>query len=179
MFLDQRTAQVKRLIDLRPFGGCRCGCGSGEIIDWMAARSKFVHGIDISEAMIETARTNVHSPCVELRVSDCADPLRGRQCRSRRVPSACWTICSTRRNSAGVARITRAPADSCWSRRRRIESFMFLRWSTAFRRGVSGIPPIVSILGGADGKTAQDSGSNRFGWLDLTTMWLAVAHKPA
>src|SRR5207244_1909124 len=72
-FLDQRTAQLKESLELNPslvVGDI--GCGSGESIDWVAARSKFVHGVDISEVMIDMARRNVGAKNVALSVSDCA-----------------------------------------------------------------------------------------------------------
>ena len=183
VFLDQRTAQVKQRIDLRPSSVVAdIGCGSGEIIDWMAARSKFVHGIDISEAMVETARTNVHSSNVELRVSDCA-PIPLADASADRV--VCLGVLDYLLDPLEfcreLARITRAGGLVLVTAPKNPSLFMFLRWSTAFRRGVSGMPPIVSILDrGEMEKVLRDSGLEpvRLGSI-WTTMWLAVARKPA
>jgi ubiquinone/menaquinone biosynthesis C-methylase UbiE len=183
MFLDERTAQLKASLDLDPsLTVADIGCGSGEIIDWIAARSKFVHGLDISQAMIDMARDNVKAKNVALGVSDCA-PIPLADASMDRV------VC------LGVLDYLPDPAKFCPELSRILcpgglvvvtapkspSLFGFLRWSTKFRLGVSGMPPIVSVLDrNAMERMLRDCGLDVVKMNAIwTTMWFAVARKVA
>lgn len=182
-FLDQRTAQVKRALDLNPsVTVADIGCGSGETIDWVAERSKFVTGIDVSEAMIAIARSKVKAPNVELIVSNC-DPIPLADNSQDRVMVL------------GVLDYVLDPAGYCRELGRIVKPggllivtapkspslFQFLRWSTSFRKTVSSMPPIVSSLDRAAMEQAIRGAGLQMQDLSSiwTTMWVAVARKPA
>jgi SAM-dependent methyltransferase len=46
------------------------GCGAGRLTKWMAADFAFVLGVDVSDGMIEVARSHVPESNVELRLGD-------------------------------------------------------------------------------------------------------------
>jgi ubiquinone/menaquinone biosynthesis C-methylase UbiE len=181
MFLDQRTAQLKDSLDLNPaLTVADVGCGSGEIIDWMAARSKFVHGLDISEAMIDMARRNVRAKNVALSVSDCA-PIPLPETSVDRI--VCLGVLDYLPDPAKfcreLSRITRPGGLIVVTAPKSPSLFEFLRWSTRFRLGLSGMPPIVSVLDRrAMEQMLRDCGLEVVKLNAIwTTMWFAVARK--
>lgn len=181
MFLDQRTAQLKRALDLNPsLVVADIGCGSGELIDWIAARSKHVHGLDISEAMIAIARTKVTAKNVDLEVSDCT-PIPLPDASVDRV--VCLGVLDYLLDPAAfcreLARITRPGGLIVVTAPKSPSLFEFLRWSTKFRLGVSGMPPIVATLYRQDmEKVLRDCNLHVVSLNAIwTTMWFAVARK--
>jgi ubiquinone/menaquinone biosynthesis C-methylase UbiE len=183
LFLDQRTAQVKQALALDPsLVVADIGCGSGETIDWVAERAKFVHGIDVSQAMIEEARSRVKAKNVKFQVSDCA-PIPLPDTSADRV--MCLGVLDYVLDPASfcreLVRITRPGGLVIVTAPKSPSAFAFLRWSTPFRRGVSGMPPIVSILDRPDMEgVLRDCGLQVVKLSAIwTTMWLAVARRPA
>ena len=181
MFLDQRSAQLKDSLDLNPslvVGDI--GCGSGELMDWLAARSKFVHGFDISEGMIAQARKNVTAKNVDLRVSDCTPiPLPDASVDRIVCLGVLDYLLDPQAFCRELARITRPGGLIAVTAPKSPSLFEFLRWSTRFRHGVSRMPPIVSILDRrAMEQMLRDCNLSIVRMNAIwTTMWFAVARK--
>lgn len=65
---DFRTRWVKYGVD---FGHVvEIGCGAGRLTRWMAADFAFVLGVDVSDGMIDVARSHIPETNVELRLGD-------------------------------------------------------------------------------------------------------------
>jgi ubiquinone/menaquinone biosynthesis C-methylase UbiE len=183
MFLDKRTAEVKGVLELEPsLVVADIGCGSGETVDWVAERSKFVHGFDISEKMVAIARASVKAKNVSFQVSDC-NPIPLPDASADRVmclgvldyvvdPTAFCRELSRVSKPGGLVIVTAPKSPSL---------FEFLRWSTKFRSGISGMPPIVSVLNRSEMEDMLRKCSLQTVKLSSiwTTMWIATARKVA